>query len=257
MRDADLDDFAALLDGVCRLLSRDKYTPDPVNTALWFRALARYDLATVRAGFDCHVCDPTEGRWVPTPAHIIGQIERLTADDGRPGAEEAWAVALQCQDEAATIVWTDEIAEAWGVARHVLAVGDEVGARMAFRECYAKAVERARSARAPVAWSASIGHDPMRRAEVIAQAVSDGRLPRAHLTALPAPSSVGLPEVAGSAPSEDVRAKLRALADQLRSGTAPDASAAAAERDRIAGLKTRAAQLVAAAESTDAEAAPC
>ena len=39
---------------------------------------------------------------------VIGRL-----DDGRPGAEEAWAMLPK--DEAASCVWTDEMCSAWGV----------------------------------------------------------------------------------------------------------------------------------------------
>lgn len=185
MRKEDFDGFSSMLDGVCSLLSRGAYTPNAQNTALFFRALARFDIATVRAGFDAHVSDPKNGRFVPTPADIIGQIEGIAAKDGRPEADEAWALALKCIDEMQTVVWTAEVAHAWGIAKPVLDLGDKVGARMAFKAAYESAVENARAAREPIDWSVSLGFDEKARNAVISEAVALGRVSN---TLLEAPS---------------------------------------------------------------------
>ena len=52
-------------------------------------------------------------------------------DDGRPGVEEAWAMLPL--DEAQSVVWSAEMAEAFGVARGLIDDGDRVAARMAFK----------------------------------------------------------------------------------------------------------------------------
>jgi hypothetical protein len=187
MRDADFDEFTELLDATCSLLSRGAYTPSALNAALWFRALAAHDLATVRAAFDAHIADPQRGRFVPVPADILAQVEGAAANDGRPGAEEAWAIALCGVDETETVVWTAETSEAWGVARPVHAAGDEVGARMAFREAYGRLVELARRSRRPVQWMVTEGHDAQRRQTAITAAVQAGRLPTSAQLELPAP----------------------------------------------------------------------
>jgi dephospho-CoA kinase len=111
------------------------------------------------------------------------QIEARAGDDGRPGAEEAFAQALAAADEAETVVWTVETAEAWGVAQKVLATGDEVGARMAFREVYTRLVAEARAARRPVQWLTALGHDRNRHADALRKAADLGRIPRAEADA--------------------------------------------------------------------------
>lgn len=217
MLDRDLNDFAALLDGVCSLLSRGAYQPNATNTALFFGALRRYDLATVRAGFNAHVADPKHGRFVPTPADVIGQIEGMAAKDGRPEADEAWAIALRCADEAATVVWTEEAAHAWAIARPVLDMGDEVGARMAFKAAYARCVDEARATRTPTSWTVSLGFDASQRDSAITQAVAVGRLDQSLLPA-PSGSVAGLLELsqARGCPPE-IKARLDALRESLTS----------------------------------------
>lgn len=107
-------------------------------------------------------------------------VSRL--DDGRPGAEEAWAMLRH--DEAETFVWTEEMQQAWGVAQPLIAAGEMVPARMAFKEAYAAAVSKAREAAKPVRWAASLGFDTRRREAVLLEAAKAGRLPLEHVTAL-------------------------------------------------------------------------
>lgn len=99
-------------------------------------------------------------------------VSRL--DDGRPGPEEAWA--LMPRDEAQSVVWTDEMSAAFGVARELLD-SDKVAARFAFKETYIKLVNDARNAGKRVNWNASLGYDQRGRASVLAEAVARGRLP--------------------------------------------------------------------------------
>jgi hypothetical protein len=86
-------------------------------------------------------------------------IDRL--DDGRPGPQEAWAMIPT--DEQDSVVWTDEMAEAYGLAAPLLADGDRIAARMAFLEAYQAAVHRARAERRPPRWFPSLGMDPRGR----------------------------------------------------------------------------------------------
>lgn len=187
MQNTDMAQFGTILDAVCSLLSRGAYQPSPTNTALFFRSLGRYSLAEVRAAFDAHVADPQRGRFVPVPADILAQLEGIAAQDGRPGVEEAWALAMRSSDEGDTVVWTSEVAEAMGVCQPILNAGDEVGARMAFKEAYTRIIDAARRARISPQWTASIGHDPERRSSAISAAVTAGLLESNQFAALPAP----------------------------------------------------------------------
>jgi len=187
MRETDIPEFTTLLDSTCRLLSRGTYTPDDTNTTLWFRALAAHHIDDIRAAFSAHVRDPQRGRFVPSPADILAQIQAAMENDGRPGPEEAWAIALRSDDEFATVVWTQEIAQAKQAAQSLLDIGDEVGARMAFREAYNRIVAEARAAGVAPKWLESLGFDTAGRETALRAAVSAGRLP-----ALPAPKPQAL-----------------------------------------------------------------
>ena len=67
---------------------------------------------------------------------VADVLDRMSSAGGHPTANEAWALALSSADETETVVWTDQIAEAAGIVRPILDAGDEVGARMAFRDAY-------------------------------------------------------------------------------------------------------------------------
>ena len=191
MRETDIGGFYAVFDAVQGLYPNAK----PATVAqreIWFGALAAHPLDAIRAAFNAHVKDPQRGRFLPMPADIIAQLEGAAADDGRPGPEEAWAIALTGADERATIVWTDEMAQAWGLAQPVLHGGDQVGARMAFREAYGRLVDAARRAGRYVTWCPSFGHDLIGRDEAIDRAVQRGMLARHDYPKLAAPGALML-----------------------------------------------------------------
>lgn len=127
-------------------------------------------------------------------ARCRGELRRIALSDildripgGHPGPEEAWAMVARClNDERVTVVWTDEMAAAFGVALNLQ--DDEVAARMAFKEAYARLVAEARSAGKPVRWTPSLGWDHGARAGVLEEAVRLGRLSAEHVAGLlPAP----------------------------------------------------------------------
>lgn len=249
MHSSDLKEFTAVLDSVCQMLSRGGYAPNTTSTAIFFNALRAHDLTTVKAAFAAHCADPQRGRFPPVPADIIHQIEGAAENDGRPGAEEAWAACQPAADQSRTVVWTAEMAEAWGIAWPLLHNhGDEVGARMAFKEAYTRLLADARKQRRPIAWSATLGHDEAMRADALREAVTIGRLP---LTALPAPSGpvAGLIELVQRPRGvpDHVKAKVQAL----RFAETPLQQQAREARERDAELK--AAHAAKVAEYADAK----
>ena len=127
-----------------------------------------------------------EVRGLLTVQDVVSRI-----DDGRPGPEEAWA--LMPFDESQSVVWSDEMARAFAVAGPLLASGDKVAARMAFKEAYARMVAEARDAGRRVVWTPSLGHDERGRAAALQAAASAGRINYEHAAELapelPAPSA--------------------------------------------------------------------
>ncbi|MCA8326107.1 hypothetical protein [Burkholderia cepacia] len=203
----DFDNFARVLDAAYSLHSKS-LTADA--RALFFAALGDYSLADVRKALSAHVKDPQRGQFPPKPADIIAQLASGASKDGRPDANEAWAIALRSRDERDTVVWTQECAEAFAVATPVLEGGDEVGARMAFKAAYERIVEQRRTTGTPVQWIKSLGHDPDLREAVLTEAVRTGRLQLADVRSvapqLAAPEERFDPNVA-----EAGLARLRAL----------------------------------------------
>lgn len=108
-----------------------------------------------------------------TPKAILDRIDEAM---GRPGANEAWAMALNALDERKTVVWTVEMSDAWGVARDIAAQGDMVGARMAFIGAYERLVRSAREERRLPEVSVSVGWDGALRTAAIEKAVQLGYL---------------------------------------------------------------------------------
>jgi hypothetical protein len=121
------------------------------------------------------------------PLTLAAVMERL--DDGHPGPETAWAMVAKLTEDD-TIVWTEEMAAAYGLVQHL---DDRVAARMAFLEQYREKLAIARAGHRPPAWIASLGWDPTKREGVIKAAVAEGKL-------LPAATRSMLP------PAEDPRA---------------------------------------------------
>lgn len=244
MQQNDFDAFRKLL-SACLSMWND--SPSGEVIALWFRCLAKYDMATVAAAFNAHMSDPSNGKFAPKPAHIIEQIKAASANDGRPGPEEAWALSLKARDEYDTVVWTHECVQAWAVAKPVMDVGDEVGARMAFRESYVRLVSEARERREPVAWEVSEGFDKDRRRLAVVEAVEAGRIAPGHYLALQKPVdflAIGMgerQEPQGIPPEIRERLKqLRSIFSQAYDGP----SEADYQRERTAALKRKAQEKI-------------
>ncbi len=237
MTERDLPAFQMMLDGVCGLLNRN-YNPSPVSAALFFRALMAHPLPVVQAAFDAHV---KGSKFAPVPADIL---DRIAAADGRPGADEAWAMALAGQDEADSVVWTAEIGSAWNAARSVMDAGDEVGARMAFREAYGRLIAESRAKHRPVEWRLLEGFDSARRADALQRAEQMGRHVEgaAELLALSAPDETA--RLLGQAMPESVRVAFAALKDRMTLRAETPSADVEAKR-RTADMKFEAARRVA------------
>jgi len=131
------------------------------------------------------------------PLKLADILARL--DDGRPDAEQAWDMVPK--SELASVVWTDEMAHAWGIALPLLNGGDADGARRTFCEAYAKAVLSARGRRQPAHWQPSLGSDVGAREPVLLEALRKGRLSAAHVEQL-------LPCPAGSLLEAEIAAQV-------------------------------------------------
>lgn len=181
MEISEKDQFIDLLEIV--LASYGAGLPAPGIMAAWWSNLQPYPLRVVRAAFDAYCGE--NGEFAPKPAGIAMRCKLM---DGRPGAEEAWAIALTSQDERDTVVWTTEAAEAFAICRPVLESSGAISARKSFLEAYTRIVTAARAARRPAEWLASPGWDVERRVSALASAQRAGLMlagPTAMLLAGP------------------------------------------------------------------------
>jgi hypothetical protein len=185
MHNEDLPQFAKLLADV--FAGYGKSLTDAKEIGLWFKQLSPFPPATIRKAFEAYRMERPD--FAPVPNGIVARCKLL---DGRPDENEAWAVAITSQDERETVVWTSEMAEAFGLARPLLDAGDEIGARMAFKDAYKRLVDDARATNKPVQWSVSAGWDASRRQIAIEKATVAGLLtgPQPHLAL---PDESGLP----------------------------------------------------------------
>jgi hypothetical protein len=186
-----------------------KPMPEPAITKAWIAALAPYPLHIIEAAMRSY-CEEN-GEFAPVPASIATRCKLM---DGRPGAEEAWAIALTSRDQNDTVVWTTEIAEAFSLCEPVLELGDEVGARMAFKEAYQRLTTAARAAAVSTIWIASLGWDSTRRPAVLSKASNAGLLPVPTVTALlPLPTSAVPPDTKAHEQLEKIKQMLASGAE--------------------------------------------
>jgi hypothetical protein len=104
----------------------------------------------------------------PTLSDIITRI-----DDGRPGADEAWAMVPKSEQES--VVWTEEMAQAYLVCAPLIGE-DNIAARMAFKQNYEKAIAESRANFKPAKWVASFGFDKNHRISTLIEAIEKGRI---------------------------------------------------------------------------------
>ncbi|MFS2027088.1 hypothetical protein [Massilia sp. CT11-137] len=231
MRPEDLPQFAKLLADV--LAGYGKPLPEKAEIGTWFKQLSPFEPAVVRKAFEAYRMDRPD--FAPVPNGIVARCKLL---DGRPDENEAWAVAITSQDEHETVVWTSEMAEAFNLARPLLATGDEIGARMAFKDAYKRLVDDARAANKPAQWSVSAGWDASRRAIAVKKAIVAGLLagPQPHLalpneSGLPAEKPEGLKKLHEAlAQMED---KNRQAAEQYEAQLAEEEKAERARREAL------------------------
>lgn len=198
MQPSDYPEFSTMLEDVYAFYPTAK-APTAGQKAMFFRALRDLSLDDVRYGFDAHMRDPSpRAQYAPLPGAIIAQVNDRVADDGRPEVEEAWAKAMRSADEFETVVWTDEMAQAWREVSPLFHAGDKVGARMAFKDVYARLVDDARRVRRPASWTAALGFDLDRRTLALS-AASHLLAPHADQPLIEAPSRLLLAGPGGRA----------------------------------------------------------
>jgi hypothetical protein len=197
-------------------------TATPETVALWWALLAAYEFDDVKQAFARYLkC--AEGRFAPKPASIIEIIDAMRPD-GRPGADEAWAMIPM--DEYTSAVMTQEMADALHIAQPLIDAGDKIAARMAFKEAYARIVDANKRNGIAPSWFPSLGHDNEGREAALADAVRLGIIKPNHAIALLPPDKIEpMLQSAGEhalalefkPPSaEEMQERLRALKDAIK-----------------------------------------
>lgn len=174
MNQNEFDNFSELLVSVADYYGKSL---KPAAIQFYWNALSALDFDTVQNLVNEHV---KTKEFMPKISELLDTVRNL---DGRPSPEEAWSmVARSLNDEGATIVWTYEMAAAFGVALGLQ--DDRIGARMAFKEAYAGAVRAARKEGRWVRWTPSLGHDVNGREGPLLEAAKLGRLTVNHVRGL-------------------------------------------------------------------------
>lgn len=248
------DDIAQLAGAICATAETLGQTISASAAKLMAEDLAVYPPADIRKALQsCR-------RELTGKLTLAAVLQRIDAEDGRPGKDEAWAIAMNTNDEFETVVLTDEIQLALGAAKPVLDAGDKVGARMAFNSAYERLVNQSREDRKPVNWHVSVGFDANRRVQAVTKAVQMQRIPQERGQLYLADLSVSPITDDGRAlaglitgdviePSPKVREKLQAVKDSMMEMR--KASAARKDEIRIAAaneLADRRALLIKQAE---------
>ncbi|ROM84854.1 hypothetical protein BK652_09735 [Pseudomonas brassicacearum] len=165
---------AGLAAAICATAEAMGQEMNPGTAAMMAEDLCVYPVPVVKAALKaCRF----EVRGKLSMADIL---QRVQSSDGRPGKDEAWAIAMTTNDEFETVVLTDEIQLALAAAKPVLDAGDKIGARMAFISAYERFVGQAREDAKQVNWHVSVGFDANRRIQAVTKALELKRIPREH-----------------------------------------------------------------------------
>ncbi|WP_240754282.1 hypothetical protein [Lampropedia aestuarii] len=198
-------------------------------------------------------------------------LDRIDDAVGRPTAHEAWAIALTSLDERNTVVWTNEMADAWLVASPLAKANDNFGARNAFVSAYERIVRAAKEAKALPVVTVSIGWDAQCRNPAIERALSLGYITPERAAqeidpALPAPTFNPVALLTGRIEPEstmppDTRERFAAMRKELNESARRHEAKKEAERKRAADelnqkkaeAQRRADECMAAEQSTGGE----
>lgn len=166
MKNTDRPRFLEALTGCAAIYRVELKNP---QIAMYWEILKDYDVDAVMSAITRHL---KTAKFFPAPAELLEYIPEASANQ-HIGADEAWAIVIESFDEESTVVMTQQIAEARGIALPIYQSGDDVGARVAFRDAYNRIVK---TAPAP-SWFVSEGFDKARKADAVANAIQLGRLP--------------------------------------------------------------------------------
>ena len=160
MKLSDKGEFTAIFKSAMEVYDK-ALSLDALN--IWWATMADLSIEDFRKSMTRHI---TTSQYFPKPADILSSFRK----NDKPGAEEAWAMIPKGEDES--VIWTQDMAVAFGAASPLMADGDMIGARMAFKEVY----ERELAKNIPTKWIPSFGRDRSGREAALEQAISLKRL---------------------------------------------------------------------------------
>lgn len=138
---------------------------------MWWKAVQDFPEGAVTAAAEQHI---RTNHFAPQLADIT-KLCAAQVDGQWLGADEAWALVPKSEYDSAML--TNEIAQAVAAAAPLLAVGDRVAGRMAFKDCYNRLVEQAKIAGRAPAYFPSFGADKLGHADLLSTAVLRGQIP--------------------------------------------------------------------------------
>ena len=176
MNTSEMNDqqVAGLAAAICATAEAMGQEMNPGTAAMMAEDLCSYPVPVVKAALKACRFE------VKGKLAMADILQRVQTSDGRPGKDEAWAIAMTTNDEFETVVLTDEIQLALAAAKPILDGGDKIGARMAFIDAYQRFVSQARDDAKPVYWHVSVGFDANRRIQAVTKAVEMKRIPKEH-----------------------------------------------------------------------------
>lgn len=256
MTPADRPTFSAAL-AIAFEVARQPAPPKAIFD-VFVRLLTPYPINAVTRAIDLHMAS---SEFAPTPAALLKHLE--FAGPQRLAADEAWPLALASNDEASTVWLTDEILQAFDSARDLVAAGDEIAARMAFKAAYTRVTEANRLAGIAPAVIRSPGLDRTTDAAADQKAIALGFISAADVErkypalAAPVAQNAGLLAAPAATDSEQVRdakAMFFELVSRMQSKNAETAKErrARADRELTQRAKEKADDLVAVAASREA-----
>jgi len=137
---------------------------------MWWEALKAFPDGAVMAAAIQHL---KSSHFKPQLADIA-KLCAAQLDGQWLGVDEAWALMPKSEHESAML--TNEIAQAIAAATPLIESGDRVAARMAFKDCYGRLVERAKLEGRQPRYFPSYGTDRHGVVSMLAKAVQTGQV---------------------------------------------------------------------------------
>lgn len=174
MEAADRVAFFQLLDDTCDAINMRQPLSSGAKAIMW-EDLERYPFDLVRAALAAHRQDTERGQWQPNTAHIEHQINRRRRNNWLPADE---AFARLSFDPGAPLLLNQVTAQAHAIAAPFMEQRrpDLNAARMAFRACYERLVEREKLDRQPPKYFISPAGSQEARDALQQEAASQGLL---------------------------------------------------------------------------------